>query len=155
MVSISNQIEEYFKRLLAASGSNMLEIKRSDVAEIFMCTPSQINYVLETRFRPEMGFHVETRRGGGGYVRIIKLQPTTEEDLLQLMDSTINRPTGRVTAEKLVERLVDEDFITAREGLIVKAMLDGANLNLPQESSGVLRSHLLRSLLICLLRDDF
>lgn len=65
MSTLAKQIEEYLKSLMAQSNKGILELCRSDLAETFMCVPSQINYVLETRFNPSQGYYVESRRGAG------------------------------------------------------------------------------------------
>ena len=69
-MTLAAQIESYIKRLLALSADNSVELSRADLAQMFMCVPSQINYVLNTRFNTEAGYYIETRRGGSGYVRI-------------------------------------------------------------------------------------
>ena len=73
MAKISNSIEDFLLAMLKeAEGS--LEIQRSLLAERFDCAPSQINYVLTTRFTPYKGYYVESRRGGGGFIRITKVR---------------------------------------------------------------------------------
>lgn len=69
-MKLSDLIEEYIKDLF--DEENSIELKRSEIANRFNCVPSQINYVIATRFIPELGFYVESRRGGGGYIKIIK-----------------------------------------------------------------------------------
>ena len=105
MSTLSNQIEEYLKKLLSNSKNGILEIKRSDLAEIFMCVPSQINYVLSTRFSPNQGYMVESRRGGGGFVRIIKLSMDNETNLTAMLETAGQRKVSRQVGEKLVDRL--------------------------------------------------
>ena len=70
-MKISDMIEEYIRDIIADEES--VELSRSELANRFNCVPSQINYVISTRFIPELGFSVESRRGGGGYIRINKL----------------------------------------------------------------------------------
>ena len=74
MRNISDIIECYLKKVLEMSEKDILEIKRSEVADKFQCVPSQINYVINTRFTIERGYIVESKRGGGGYIRIMKVQ---------------------------------------------------------------------------------
>lgn len=73
MRNISDIIENYLKQVLELSESEIVEIKRSEVANKFQCVPSQINYVINTRFTMEKGYMVESKRGGGGYIRISRL----------------------------------------------------------------------------------
>src|SRR5690625_1258113 len=79
MRNISDIIEEYLKKKLSDKGKNVIEIKRSEIANQFQCVPSQINYVINTRFTIEKGYLVESKRGGGGYIRIIRSEEHTSE----------------------------------------------------------------------------
>ena len=73
MPNLADYIEDHIKKLLSLSKSNCIELQRKELALKFNCVPSQINYVLATRFTPSRGYLVESRRGGGGYVRIVRL----------------------------------------------------------------------------------
>lgn len=73
MPRLSNIIEEFIKELLEETEDGIVEIQRNELADYFDCAPSQINYVLTTRFTPYMGYYVESRRGGGGYIKIVKV----------------------------------------------------------------------------------
>lgn len=154
MSTLANQIEQYLKQLLAQSASGVLELKRSDLAEIFTCVPSQINYVLDTRFSPSQGYMVESRRGGGGYLRIIRLSMEEEPNLTALLEGAKGRRISRQSGEKLVERLVEEDFLSRREGMLVLALIDDAALK-GADDAELLRGNLLNTVLLLLLRDDF
>lgn len=154
MSTISNRIEAYLKKLIAESQTGVLELKRSDLAEIFMCVPSQINYVLETRFSANQGYMVESRRGGGGYLRIIRLSMDEEPNLLHLLDSAKDKRVSRQSAEKLLDRLQEEEFLTKREGMLVTAMVEDAILKHAGDAD-LLRGMMLNAMLLLLLRDDF
>ena len=78
--NISDIIEQYLKDILA--DSQQIEIKRSEVAELFNCVPSQINYVIKTRFTIPNGYLVQSKRGGGGYIRIAKVNLIDDTDIL-------------------------------------------------------------------------
>ena len=154
MSTLSNQIEAYLKQMLAASEGGIIELKRSDLAGAFMCVPSQINYVLETRFSPSQGYMVESRRGGGGYLRIIRLSMENENDLSALLNSAKDQRVSRQSGAKLLERLMEEEFLTKREGMLISALLgDGVLKNVPDPDA--LRSAMLNTVLQLLLRDDF
>lgn len=154
MGTLADEIEKYLKKLLSGSMHGFLEIKRNDLAEQFMCVPSQINYVLETRFTNNQGYHIESRRGGGGFIKIIKLVVTEDDDLLTLVNSTDGKMISQQAGEGLVSRLVEEGFLTEREGTIVKSIVDKNILQLSQEERDLLRGRILRSVLISLLRED-
>lgn len=154
MSTLSNQIEAYLKQMLAASEGGVIELKRSDLAGAFMCVPSQINYVLETRFSPNQGYMVESRRGGGGYLRIIRLSMENENDLNVLLNSVKDQRVSRQSGAKLLERLMEEDFLTKREGMLVSALTSDSVLRGSQDPEA-LRCTILNTVLQLLLRDDF
>ena len=89
MSSLSKQIEEYIKALLEQESAGVIEIQRNFLSEYFHCVPSQINYVLSTRFTPLQGYMVESRRGGGGFVRIVSLQLAEDDDLQDALTETV------------------------------------------------------------------
>jgi transcriptional regulator CtsR len=152
--TLANEIERYLKRLLDKSKKGFLEIKRNDLAEMFMCVPSQINYVLETRFNNSQGYHVESRRGGGGYIRIVKLSVEKDEDLLVLVNSTVGKMISQQSGEGLINRLEEEGFLTKRESILIRAIIDGKTLDLDVPERDLVRARILRAVLISLLRED-
>jgi len=152
---LADEIEQYIKRLLAERNEGFLEIKRTELAELFMCVPSQISYVLETRFTAARGYLVESRRGGGGCLRIIKLGSGPEdEDLLGLVDSTIGKMITQPSGEGLLSRLEEEGFLNRREAFLLRAVIDRNTLQQEGGDSDLLRSRILRAVLIVLLRED-
>ncbi len=155
MSTLAKQIEEYLKSLMAQSNKGILELCRSDLAETFMCVPSQINYVLETRFNPSQGYYVESRRGGGGYIRIIKLALSPEGDLNSLVSETGNKSVSQQEGEGLISRLVEEGFLTSREGTLIKSLIGNEVLNKAYQSHYDLRGRLMQKVLLNILREDF
>ena len=154
MVSLANQIENYLKRMLSLSEDNSIEIRRSDLADIFMCVPSQINYVLETRFNPEAGYYIETRRGGGGYIRIMKLDFDSDENLANMLNESKAKPITQKAGENLIQRLYSEELLTKREAVILKGLMNKNMFDLPDEEANYMRGKIIRLLLVTLLRDD-
>ena len=77
--NMSDIIESYLKQILQQE--EHVEISRSEIADQFQCVPSQINYVINTRFTPQKGYIVESKRGGGGYIRIMKLEIVLNESV--------------------------------------------------------------------------
>ncbi|NLZ94098.1 MAG: CtsR family transcriptional regulator [Firmicutes bacterium] len=124
MGNLTNAIEVYIKRLLAASPNATLMLQRKELAERFQCVPSQINYVLATRFTVERGYLVESRRGEGGYLRIKRLD-LNKERVNQLL-SMLEELEREVTANEvlgLINRLMEARIITRRESGIMKVAL--------------------------------
>lgn len=157
--TLAAQIESYIKRLLELSADNSVELSRADLAQMFMCVPSQINYVLSTRFGSEAGYYIETRRGGSGYVRIIRTELASAGDLTRLLEEARDKSFSRQGALNLLTRLRSAEIISAREEAILKAMLAGDALRLNGKEAGgeqedLLRGRLIRLLLMNLIRDD-
>lgn len=120
--NISDVIEQYLKRILEESDVDFVEIQRSELAELFHCVPSQINYVISTRFTVDHGYVVESKRGGGGYIRIRRLKLDREHMLLELL-RTLGSEVSQATGEALIERLYREKWMSRREALMLENML--------------------------------
>ncbi|NLC77568.1 MAG: CtsR family transcriptional regulator [Clostridia bacterium] len=155
MRSLADRIEAYIKQMLEVSEQGFVELQRSEIAQIFACVPSQINYVLSTRFSPEQGYLVESRRGGGGYLRIIKLDVDSKEWLSDLIAMVDNSFVSQQAGEGLVDRLLEEEFLTDREALLVKAIISREALPVPLPQRDLVRAHLLKAVLVTLMRDEF
>lgn len=124
MRNISDIIEEYLKEKLKTKGKNMIEIKRNEIADQFQCVPSQINYVINTRFTIEKGYVVESKRGGGGYIRIIRVEHQSEADLIDDIINMINPAITQQLAVDVLNRLLEEKIITTREAKLMASVMD-------------------------------
>ena len=155
MSSLASRIERYIKDLMAENDTNCLELKRNELAQIFTCVPSQINYVLETRFRDEQGYHVVSRRGAGGCFQIIRLEVTDDSELKQLIDRVSHSDMTRQTAEGLLNRLLEEDFSSKNEYMLLNAAISPDSLSLAGKQENALRAQLMKNILITLLRVDY
>ncbi|MGE5398703.1 MAG: CtsR family transcriptional regulator [Chitinophagales bacterium] len=131
MRSLSDKIEQYIKALVEHSDTNEVEIQRIELAETFRCVPSQITYVLATRFTANEGFLTQSKRGGKGFVRIKKIQ----KDLAAL----VNNHLDQVTAEKVIEGLKAKQLLTTREEIILKTIINRNVLDLPVEERDYVR----------------
>ncbi|MBM6616105.1 CtsR family transcriptional regulator [Bacillus suaedaesalsae] len=147
MRNISDIIEHYLKQVLDVSKEKAIEIKRSEIADKFQCVPSQINYVINTRFTLERGYIVESKRGGGGYIRIVKVKAHDRTHLIDQILQLIAQHLSQSNAEGIILRLIEEDIISAREAKIMLSVMDRSVLymNLPERDE--LRSRLLKSML--------
>ncbi|HEY4600405.1 MAG TPA: CtsR family transcriptional regulator [Cerasibacillus sp.] len=128
MKNITDIIEQYLKEILDKKGKNVIEIKRNEIADQFQCVPSQINYVINTRFTTEKGYMVESKRGGGGYIRIIRVKHKDEAELIDEIIQMINPKVSFQAAVDVVERLLEEEMITRREAKIMISALDRETL---------------------------
>ncbi|AQY49846.1 transcriptional repressor CtsR [Listeria weihenstephanensis FSL R9-0317] len=146
MKNISDIIEAYLKQVLEASEA--VEIKRSEMADQFQCVPSQINYVINTRFTMERGYLVESKRGGGGYIRIIKVKMN---DKLQLLDAIIamvhEKKVSQNFAEDVLLRLLEEEVVSKREARLMLAAMDRNVIALPLPERDIIRSRMLEAML--------
>ncbi|MCI1859243.1 MAG: CtsR family transcriptional regulator [Sporolactobacillus sp.] len=122
MRNISDIIEKYIKDVL--DSSDIIKLKRSELAEKFQCVPSQINYVLKTRFSIERGYIVESKRGGGGYIQVIKVQPVTEADLIDEMINLIGYRLTENMAESIIIHLLEQEVINKREARLMLSAVD-------------------------------
>ncbi|CDQ21669.1 transcriptional regulator [Halobacillus karajensis] len=124
MRNISDVIEEYLKGILDENRHQAIEIKRSELAEKFDCVPSQINYVIKTRFTVEKGYIVESKRGGGGYIRIRRIKHRKESEMIEEVMGLIHSHVSQSKAVDVLERLVDYEIITDRESKLMASVID-------------------------------
>lgn len=148
--NISDIIENYLKKVLEMSEREIVEIKRSEIADKFQCVPSQINYVINTRFTIEKGYAVESKRGGGGYIRIIKVQSHDDVHLIEQLISLIQNRIAQSSAEDVILRLVEEDIITEREARIMLSVMDRSVLYIDLPYRDELRARMLKAMLTTL-----
>ncbi|MGG0186304.1 CtsR family transcriptional regulator [Bacillus rhizoplanae] len=147
MRNISDIIEQYLKQVIDLSNNNAIEIKRNEIADKFDCVPSQINYVINTRFTLERGFIVESKRGGGGYIRIIKVKLHDDIDIINQMLQMIQYSITQSSAENIIRRLAEEGIVTSREAKLMFSVLDRSVLLTDLPFRDELRARMLRAML--------
>lgn len=138
-------IEAYLKQVLKQK--EQVEIRRSEIAELFDCVPSQINYVINTRFTIQKGYLVESKRGGGGYIRIIKVQVLDELDMLNTMIEIIGNNISERDAKSVVQKLYDDKIISKREAKLMIVAMDKSLYTGDRVTDNRVRANLLRSML--------
>lgn len=146
MRNLTQIIEQHLKNLIDASEKNVAEIQRNKLAEIFNCAPSQINYVLDTRFTMEKGYLVSSRRGGGGYIIVEKLSFKEGHKLILIQNSVGNAVTQEM-AEEILKFMSEEGYITLREKELLNIVLHRDILCLPSVQRDKLRANLLRAVI--------
>ena len=149
-MSISDIIEQYLKKILQQNEKKMIEIKRSEIADQFQCVPSQINYVINTRFTIEKGYQIESKRGGGGYIRIIRIEHRDEFELIDEIIHLINPDVSQQAAIDVLERLYENNIITYREENLMLSVIDREVLAYPLPERDVLRARILTAMLTAL-----
>ncbi len=153
-VRISDEITAYILHMLENADDGEAELRRNELAEELGCVPSQINYVLETRFNPEAGYYIETRRGGGGYIKIMKLDFDSDENLANMLNESKAKAISQKAGENFIQRLYSEDLLTKREAVILKGLMIKNMFGLPDEEADYMRGKIIRLVLVTLLRDD-
>ena len=144
--SISDIIEAYLKEILGDSAQ--IEIRRSEIADHFDVVPSQINYVIKTRFTIQNGYLVKRKRGGGGYIRIERVNLLDNIDVLNSLIQTIGDSIRERDAFAIVQTLYDEKVITQREGDLMLVALAKQTLDVGDtDIEARLRARVLISLL--------
>ncbi|MEJ8778718.1 CtsR family transcriptional regulator [Pseudogracilibacillus sp. ICA-222130] len=149
-MSISDIIEQYLKEILHANEKKVIEIKRSEIANQFECVPSQINYVINTRFTFEKGYLIESKRGGGGYIRITRVEYQDEFQLIDEIIAMINPAVSEQGALDVLERLREKKLINLREEHLIISALQREVLNLPLPERDHLRARILTNILTTL-----
>jgi transcriptional regulator of stress and heat shock response len=147
MRNISDVIETYLKEIIKTSQQNAIEIKRSEIADRFQCVPSQINYVINTRFTVEKGYVVESKRGGGGYIRIIRVKPQTKVDLIGQMIKLAKPKISQQVSINMIERLIEEKIISEREAKLMLSAMDRNVISVQLPARDELRSNILTAML--------
>ncbi|MGN0162118.1 MAG: CtsR family transcriptional regulator [Candidatus Ornithomonoglobus sp.] len=135
-MGMSDRIEAFLLELLKQEQEEQLRIQRNELAQLFGCVPSQINYVIATRFSPERGYIVESRRGGGGYVTIRRAKQGSAAEY-------IGGSIGEKEAVDFIEMLYNAGKTDAQTALIMKAAVSAHTLN----GQDVIRADVLKNML--------
>ena len=153
MPNLSDEIEDHIKKMLVQN--SFIKFQRNKIARKFNCVPSQINYVLKTRFSLENGYIVESQRGGGGYIKIKKIEYESKDDLLKKILDQIGDSISQHDSYSILNKLYEEEMITFREKEMLEKMLHRRNLSINLPKRDLLRAKMFRSALkaIIKLRD--
>jgi len=151
MSRISNVIEEFIKSLLSDTESGMVEIQRNELAQHFDCAPSQINYVLTTRFTTDKGYYIESRRGGGGYIKIVKVNISNDKYIHNLISNIIGSSITKSKAYSIIDSFIEEKIISEREGKLMKVVLADRTLGNIADERNELRANILKNMLLVFL----
>lgn len=145
-MGLSDKIEAFITELLKEDDGEWLELRRNELASVFGCVPSQINYVISTRFSPEQGYIVKSRRGGGGYLKIKRI-PVTDDlitDAVRSIGFSIDEKDAKAHVSNLISRgALDEQSAS----LILSAVADSV-LTLDEPSRSILRANILKNMLL-------
>lgn len=149
-MKLSDMIEEFIKDLF--DEENSVEIQRNDLAEKLGCVPSQINYVIQTRFKPSQGYYVESRRGGGGHITIKKVNITKSNYLMHIIASMEDKLTATDVAI-FISNFLSYDIISEKEAKLLKVATSDNVLNIDPAIRDKLRANIFKNMLLNLVED--
>ena len=143
--NMSDLIESYLKNVLLSNET--VEIRRSEIADQFNCVPSQINYVINTRFTIQQGYVVESKRGGGGYIRIMKVNLVDEMDILNTFGDLIPPQLSVREANHLLQNLYENELISKREAQMMALMMEKDTFPVSVKNGDEIRSNMMKKLI--------
>ncbi len=144
---ISDSVANYILQLLNAADGTA-EIQRNELANLLGCVPSQINYVLSSRFTPEQGYLVESRRGGGGYIRITRMQITTSDMIMHIINA-VGDELDAGTVRAMCENMVYSGVLGRTTAAVVQAATsEKALVQVPRELRDRVRAAIFKNVLL-------
>ena len=146
--NMSDIIEEYLKNVLLAQ--EKVGIRRSEIADRFNCVPSQINYVINTRFTVQQGYVVESKRGGGGYIRIMKVNLVDDMDIIDALLEVVPEELSIKQANHILQNLYDNELLSKREAQLLNIAMSKESLTEAEQCSDQLRSNMMKNILTSL-----
>lgn len=149
---MTDVIEEFIKDLLKEE-NEYIDIQRNELAEQFNCVPSQINYVIQTRFKPSQGYYVESRRGGGGHIRIKKVNITKSNYLMHIITSMEEKITGN-EVDIYISNFLSYGMISNTEAKLLKVATSDNVLLVPPNIRDELRANIFKNMLLNLVENE-
>ena len=143
---MSDMIEEFIKELFNED-EELIEIQRNDLAEHFNCVPSQINYVISTRFKPSQGYYVESRRGGGGHITIKKVNVKKTNYFMHIINN-IGDTLTRHEADIFISNLLSYDMLSEEQARLLKVATSDNVLVLQQPTKDIIRARIFKNMLL-------
>ena len=132
-------------------GGGQAEVRRNDLAAQIGCVPSQINYVITSRFTPQRGYTIESRRGGGGYIRIVRVPMTKDEYLMHVFHS-VGNSLSESEGRAYIRNMLEAGVLTEREARIcVQLMTQAAIEKCPADDRDGMRADMMRHVMMLLM----
>ena len=148
-MGISDRIEAFITELMRNDENEWVELRRNELAAVFNCVPSQINYVISTRFNPERGYAVESRRGGGGYLRIRRISGENENPIRGVI-CNIGSSIDFLNAKACIIRLAELGVADERTARVMINAISDNSLLIPQPHKDTLRASILKNMITAL-----
>lgn len=146
-MKITDIIEEFIKDLFDEDESNFIEIQRNELAQHFNCVPSQINYVISTRFKPSQGYYVESKRGGGGNIKIKKISNTKSDYIMHIINN-IGKTITANDIDILLSDFLTYGIITKQEAKLLKVATSDNVLKLDKDVKDEVRARIFKNMLL-------
>ncbi len=147
---MSDLVAQYILEMLDAKNGSA-EIQRNELAGNLGCVPSQINYVITSRFTPEQGYIVESRRGGGGYIRISRVKMDNGTALMHIINS-IGDSLDKSTAEAMLTNMLQRQMFSMQTAKVMSTVMSDRTLrNVEQEKRDTVRADLFKNMLLTIL----
>ena len=149
---LSDTIESFIKAMMQEEQTSV-EIKRNELAEYFHCAPSQINYVLATRFTPDHGYVTSSQRGGGGYIRIVQVKRDAREQLSYLLNERIGNSIDSASAVILCRQLAESGVASQEQARLMAAAVSPAafSVPVPEQVKDAMRAKVLRAMVLSIM----
>lgn len=151
MARLSDMIEEFIKSMIENNDESELQIQRNELANYFSCAPSQINYVLTTRFTTDRGYYIESRRGGGGCIIIRRIEFDQYKSLADVINEKIGAGITYDGGAQIINGLLESGIITERENYIMKAAINDRTLLNLADNKNKARSEILKAMITTIL----
>lgn len=150
MSNISDTIEQFIIATLGTEDS--VDISRNSLAEYFSCAPSQINYVLDTRFTPDRGFVKESKRGGSGFIKISRIKTSEQNEYLSsLVADSVGDEIAFRRMSQILDKLTADGMVTIKEKSLIEAALSDDSLDMPFTIKDKVRAKAFKNILIKLM----
>ena len=144
---MSDVIEDFIKDLFDEDDSDLIEIQRNELAQHFNCVPSQINYVISTRFKPSQGYYVESKRGGGGNIKIRKINNTKSDYIMHIINN-IGKTITTNDIDILISDFLTYNVITSQEAKLLKVATSDNVLKLDKNIKDEVRARIFKNMLL-------
>lgn len=144
---MSDVIEDFIKDLFDEDESDLIEIQRNELAQHFNCVPSQINYVISTRFKPSQGYYVESKRGGGGNIKIKKINNTKSDYIMHIINN-IGKTITTNDIDILISDFLTYNIITSQEAKLLKVATSDNVLKLDKGIKDEVRARIFKNMLL-------
>ncbi len=154
MARLSDEIEEFIKAMLNESRESQLQIVRNELANYFSCAPSQINYVLTTRFTTNKGYYIESKRGGGGCIIIRRLEVRNDDSFMESINERIGDSITYNSAYQIINGLFEAQMITKTEADMLRVVLNDRTLIAANDNRNRLRADILKSVIMIILNKE-